>query len=52
VGIRYGLMRHYHAARFLAFAETGHAPNWERPEALAEILNGFWDEIEHGGLTE
>lgn len=33
------------AARFIALPETGHAPNWERPEQTAAALLKFWNEI-------
>jgi non-heme chloroperoxidase len=31
-------------ARLLAYAETGHCPNWERPERLAIDLQAFLNE--------
>lgn len=40
------LRRHFPAAGFTAYAETGHAPNWERPAELAAALLAFWQTLD------
>jgi non-heme chloroperoxidase len=36
------LRRHFPQANFIAYSETGHAPNWERPQEVAAELLKFW----------
>jgi pimeloyl-ACP methyl ester carboxylesterase len=40
------LRAHFTTSEFIEYPETGHAPNWERPEAVAQALLKFWQKIE------
>jgi pimeloyl-ACP methyl ester carboxylesterase len=40
------LRRHFTRANFIAYPETGHAPNWERPEETAAALLKFWSGLD------
>ncbi len=40
------LRRHFTNAKFIEYAETGHAPNWERPAEVAPALLEFWRDVE------
>jgi pimeloyl-ACP methyl ester carboxylesterase len=45
------LRGHFTRANFVEYAETGHAPNWERPAEVAMALLNFWHGLDREEIS-